>query len=58
MPGMFDQWGTLARFKRRQDFPDAGAHVIASAVYSTSVEAVHRRSRGFLHDVVGLPCAH
>ncbi|KRE85802.1 hypothetical protein ASG75_09595 [Rhodanobacter sp. Soil772] len=56
--GMFDQLGTLARFKRKQDFPDAGAHVIASAVYSKSVEAVHRRSRGFLHDVVGLPYAH
>ena len=56
--GMFDQLGTLARLKRKQDFPDAGAHVIASAVYSKSVEAVHRRSREFLHDVVGLPCAH
>lgn len=55
--GMFDQLGTLARFKRKQDFPDADAHVIASAVYSKSVEAVHRRSREFLHDVVGLPYA-
>lgn len=55
--GMFDQLGTAARYRRKQDFPDADAHVIASSVYSKSVESVHRRSREFLHDVVGLPYA-
>lgn len=57
MLGMFDQLGTLARLKRKQDFPDADAHVIASSLHSKSVEAVHQRSREFLHDVVGLPYA-
>jgi len=55
MPG--DRGGAGAAHRKR-DFPDAGAHVIASSAYSTSVEAVHRRSRDFLHGVVGLPCAH
>jgi len=31
--------------------------VIGSAAYSKPVEAAHRRSRGFLHDVVDLPFA-
>ena len=57
MLGMFDQLGTRARLKRKQDFPTAGAHVIASPIYSRSVEAVHQRTREFLHDVAGFPYA-
>ena len=57
MLGMFDQLGTPPLFKRKQDFPTAGAHVIASPLYSKSVEAVHRGTRDFLHQVAGLPYA-
>jgi pimeloyl-ACP methyl ester carboxylesterase len=58
MLGMFDQLGTLARLKHKQDFPGADAHVIASSLYSKSVEAVHQRTREFLHDVGRFPYAH
>jgi pimeloyl-ACP methyl ester carboxylesterase len=58
MLGMFDQLGTLVRLKRKQDFPGADAHVIASPLYSKSVEAVHQRTREFLHDVGHFPYAN
>lgn len=55
MLAMFDELGTRAGFKHKQDFPEANAHVIASSLYSGSVDAVHQRSREFLHKVVALP---
>jgi pimeloyl-ACP methyl ester carboxylesterase len=57
MLAMFDKLGTRANLKHKQDFPEANAHVIASSLRSGSVDAVHRSSRDFLQQVVGLPLA-
>ncbi|PWK81833.1 alpha/beta hydrolase [Fulvimonas soli] len=55
--GMFERLGTAPALRRRQDFPDAGAHVIASPLRSRSAGAVYRGTRDFLHEVAGLPYA-
>jgi hypothetical protein len=53
MTEMFDQLGTRASVKPRQDSPGANAHVIASSLHSGSVDAMHRRSRELMRQVVG-----
>ncbi|GBQ26150.1 alpha/beta hydrolase [Gluconacetobacter azotocaptans] len=54
---MYDRLGTPAALRRRVDFPDAGAHVIASPLRSHAAAAVCRATRDYLRDVVGLPYA-
>ena len=59
MLAMYDRLGTPPTFKRKQDFPDAGAHVIASPLRSQASAAVFAASRDFLQQVVGLvPVEH
>ena len=54
MLDMYNQLGTPAALKRKQDFPDAGAHVIASPLRSKSVDQVFAATRDFLQQVIGL----
>lgn len=54
MLAMYQQLGTPAALKRKQDFPDADAHVIASPLRSRATEGVYAASYRFLQDVVGL----
>lgn len=54
MLAMYQQLGTPASLKRKQDFPDANAHVIASPLRSGAAGEVFAASRDFLRDVVGL----
>jgi pimeloyl-ACP methyl ester carboxylesterase len=51
---MYDELGTPADKKRKQAFPDAGAHVIASKLTTKDWPAVETASIKFLEDVVGL----
>ncbi|MHC1479702.1 alpha/beta hydrolase [Frateuria aurantia] len=54
MLAMFRQVSTPATQKRRQAYPQAGAHVIASPLRSGAWTQVYADSRDFLHQVVGL----
>lgn len=51
---MFDELGTPPTLKRKQDFVDADAHVIASPLRSHASGDVFAASRDFLQNVVGL----
>lgn len=55
MLAMFDKLGTRGGLKHKQDFPEANARVIASSLHSGSADVVHRSSRDFLQQVVGVP---
>ncbi len=54
MLDMYTELGTPPALKRKQDFPDAGAHVIASPLRSKASDAVYQASRDFLQQVIGL----
>ncbi|OIN57068.1 alpha/beta hydrolase [Arsenicibacter rosenii] len=54
MQEMYEALGTPAGLKRRQAFPDAGAHVIASHFTSKSLSAVYQSTKQFLEEVLHL----
>lgn len=54
MLAMYDQLCTPAALKRKQDFPNADAHVIASPLRSHASDDVFAATRDFLQQVVGL----
>ena len=55
MQTMFDQLGTSPRLKRKQAFPNANAHVIASRLTSEDLNGVYQATEQFLTQVVKLP---
>ncbi|MBN8825392.1 MULTISPECIES: carboxylesterase [unclassified Spirosoma] len=54
---MYDELGTPADKKRKEAFPDAGAHVIASHFTSKDLPGVYRATEAFMSDVLKLPQA-
>ncbi|GAB4037476.1 alpha/beta hydrolase [Spirosoma jeollabukense] len=51
---MFDQLGTPADKKEKVDFPQAGAHVIASHFTSGDINGVYQRTSTFMKNVLKL----
>ncbi|GAB4041696.1 alpha/beta hydrolase [Spirosoma gilvum] len=54
---MYDELGTPADKKQKVDFPEAGAHVIASHFTSKDLPSVYKATETFLTDVLKLPTA-
>ncbi|SFF25128.1 alpha/beta hydrolase [Spirosoma endophyticum] len=54
MLNMFDQLGTPANKKEKVDFPEAGAHVIASHFTSGDINGVYQRTLTFMENVLKL----
>ena len=52
---MYDELGTPADKKRKQAFPEAGEHVIASHFTSGDLAGVYRATEKFMTDVLKLP---
>ncbi|AQG81849.1 alpha/beta hydrolase [Spirosoma montaniterrae] len=57
MLNMYDQLGTPANQKRKEAFPEAGAHVIASEYTTKEWPAVQAATAKFLQEVVKVPTA-
>jgi esterase/lipase len=51
---MFDELGTPTDLKRKEAFPEAGAHVISSYIRSKDWKGVERETDKFLSDIVKL----
>jgi pimeloyl-ACP methyl ester carboxylesterase len=51
---MFDHLGTPASKKQSKDFPNAGAHVIASSLTSKSVNEVEKATWNFSEEILNL----
>jgi hypothetical protein len=51
---MFDKLGTTAELKRKQAFPNAGDHVIASYITSKDWQNVENETAKFLDEIVKL----
>ena len=49
---MFDELGTPATLKTKQAMPNAGTHVIGSAIKSHDVEGVQKEIEKFMVDVL------
>lgn len=54
MQEMYGALGTPAALKRKQAFPDAGAHVICSHFTSKALDAVYQSTARFLEEVIHL----
>ena len=57
MLAMFDELGTPVNKKEKVDFPNAGAHVIASHFTSNDLTNVYQATEKFMTDVLKLPPA-
>ena len=55
MLDMFDELGSPAAKKVKQDFPNAGAHVIASHFTSDDLAGVYQATAAFMKNVLKLP---
>ena len=51
---MYEQLGTSSSQKRKQAFPKAGDHILASPLASNDVEGVYRATYNFLKEVANL----
>lgn len=51
---MFDQLGTLVSKKEKADFPNAGAHVIASQYTSGDISGVYQATEKFVENILKL----
>jgi hypothetical protein len=51
---MFDELGTPSELKRKQAFPEAGAHVIASYIRTKEWQHVESETNKFLTEIVKL----
>ena len=54
---MYDELGTPADKKRKQAFPEAGEHVIASHFTSGDLDGIYGATEKFMTDVLKLPIA-
>ncbi|MGB0790253.1 MAG: alpha/beta hydrolase [Flavobacteriaceae bacterium] len=52
---MYEQLGTPPSKKKKQAFPEAGDHILASPLASNDVKGVYQATRNFLEEIVGLP---
>jgi esterase/lipase len=55
MLNMFDQLGTPIELKRKEAFPEAGAHVISSSIRTKEWQHVESETDKFLTEIVKLP---
>ncbi|MBC7485415.1 MAG: alpha/beta hydrolase [Cytophagaceae bacterium] len=51
---MYDELGTIPALKRKEAFPEAGFHVIASSYWSKNTSVVQEKTEAFLEQVMKL----